>query len=202
MQNTKKDIVSKDTLKAFSLGDHEAFQAIFELMEPRLYSFVLSYTKSSYIAEEIVQEVFIRIWERREGIRLSGSFSSLLYTTAKNLTLNYLRNASQRAVIREELWKNLTEFSGDAEAELIFSEYHEILEEIVDHLPSKKRSIYRMSREEGKSNAEIADILEISPKTVKNNLWQIVETIRMQLQPHLENTIKILLVFSLSRFFW
>ena len=188
-------------LKPFSKGDRTAFQTIFELMEKRLYGFVFSYTKSEYIAEEIVQEVFIRIWEKREEIKLKGSFSSLLYTMAKNLTLNYLRNASQRAVIRDELWRNVSELREDTESEVIFSEYRDILDDIVDHLPQKKRSIYIMSREEGKTNAEIADIMGISQKTVKNHLWKIFETIKVQLQPHLENTIKFFFLLSAYYFF-
>ncbi|UGU14906.1 RNA polymerase sigma-70 factor [Sinomicrobium kalidii] len=188
-------------LKGFSEGDRAAFRAIFELMEQRLHAFVFSYTKSDYIAEEIVQEVFIKIWERRAEIKLRGSFSSLLYTMAKNRTLNYLRNASQRAAIRDELWKNISRLQEDTEAEVILSEYRQILDDIVEHLPQKKRSIYIMSREEGKTNAEIADILGISPKTVKNHLWKTFETIKIQLRPHLENTIKLLFLLSLCRFF-
>nr|WP_282097929.1 RNA polymerase sigma-70 factor [Sinomicrobium weinanense] len=188
-------------LKGFSEGDRSAFRAIFELMEPRLYGFVFSYTKSGYIAEEIVQEVFIKVWERREEIRLSGSFSAFLYTMARNRTLNYLRNASQRAAIRDELWKNVSLLQEDVETEVIFSEYREIVDDIINHLPGKKRSIYIMSRQEGKTNAEIADILGISPKTVKNHLWKTFETIKIQLRPHLESTIKLLFLLSLYRFF-
>lgn len=201
MKNSNSEIISKELLKGFSKGDRAAFRAIFELMEPRLHGFVFSYTKSDYIAEEIVQEIFIKIWERREEIKLSGSFSAFLYTMARNRTLNYLRNASQRAVIRDELWKNVSLLQEDTEAKMIFSEYREIVDDIIDHLPRKKRSIYIMSREEGKTNAEIADILGISPKTVKNHLWKIFETIKIQLRPHLENTIKLLFLLSLYHFF-
>lgn len=201
MKNSKSEIISKELLKGFSKGDRVAFRVIFELMEPRLHGFVFSYTKSDYIAEEIVQEIFIKIWERREEIKLSGSFSAFLYTMARNRTLNYLRNASQRAAIRDELWKNVSLLQEDTEAEVIFSEYREIVDDIIDHLPRKKRSIYIMSREEGKTNAEIADILGISPKTVKNHLWKTFETIKVQLRPHLENTIKFLFLLSLYHFF-
>lgn len=196
MNSTKEDIINESLLKGFSKGDRKAFKTIFDIMERRLYGFVFTYTKSEYIAEEIVQEVFIRIWERRADIGLKGSFSALLYTMAKNLTLNYIRNASQRAVIRDELWNNMSELREETESEVIFAEYRDILDNIIDHLPQKKRSIYIMSREEGRSNAEIADIMGISQKTVKNHLWKIIETIRVQLQPHLENTIKLLLLFS------
>ncbi|MBC9797109.1 RNA polymerase sigma factor [Sinomicrobium weinanense] len=201
MKSSSSEIISKKLLKGFSEGDRSAFRAIFELMEPRLYGFVFSYTKSGYIAEEIVQEVFIKVWERREEIRLSGSFSAFLYTMARNRTLNYLRNASQRAAIRDELWKNVSLLQEDVETEVIFSEYREIVDDIINHLPGKKRSIYIMSRQEGKTNAEIADILGISPKTVKNHLWKTFETIKIQLRPHLESTIKLLFLLSLYRFF-
>ncbi|MGS2761873.1 RNA polymerase sigma factor [Sinomicrobium sp. M5D2P9] len=201
MKNPKIHIIDDTLLKGFSQGNRAAFQTIFELMEKRLHGFVFSYTKSEYIAEEIVQEVFIKIWERREEIKLKGSFSSLLYTMAKNLTLNYLRNASQRAVIRDELWRNISELQENTESEVIFSEYRDILDDIVNHLPQKKRSIYIMSREEGKTNAEIADIMGISQKTVKNHLWKIFETIKVQLQPHFENTIKFFFLLSAYHFF-
>lgn len=201
MKSSNSEIISVELLKGFSEGNRTAFRSIFELMEPRLYGFVFSYTKSGYITEEIVQEVFIKVWEQRGEIKLSGSFSAFLYTMARNRTLNYLRNASQRAAIRGELWKNVSTLQEDVETEVIFSEYCEIVDHIIDHLPRKKRSIYIMSRKEGKTNAEIADILGISPKTVKNHLWKTFETIKMQLRPHLENTIKLLFLLSLYHIF-
>lgn len=190
----KDQIVSVSLIQGLKEGNQDSFKKIFILFERKLYHFVLSITKSPYISEEIVQEVFIRVWNKRELVDPSRSFDSYLFTMTRNLTYNYLRDASRRQSIRNELWINITIQNKQADSDLIFEEHKEIVEAIVQNLPQQKRSIYRLSRQEGKSNSEIADILNISPKTVKNHLWKTMRIIKTQMKPYLDDTIRFLIL--------
>lgn len=193
----KDQIASERLVEGFKAGKAGSFKEIFLLFEKRLYHFVFSITKSEYISEEITQEVFIKVWERRKTINTSQSFDAFIFTIARNLTYNYLRDASRRKSIRDELWKNISLEQERVEADLIFDEYKEILEDIIQKLPQQKRSIYVLSREQGKSNTEIAELLGISEKTVRNHLWKTMNIIRSQLQPYLDDTLKILVLIYL-----
>lgn len=166
-------------------GNRSAFRTVFDLYEKRLYAFVFSITKSHYSTEELLQEVFINLWQKREKIDTSLSFNAFIYTIARNLTYNHLRKIANQENLKQELWKNIS-YITDAEDQLLFSEYEDILEDILESLPQKKRSVFVLSRQEGKSNQEIADLLGISKKTVKNHLWQTLKIIKTQLQPHLK----------------
>ncbi len=162
-----------------------------------MYYFVFSILKSDYAAEEVLQEVFIKIWTQREKINLSYSFHSFIYTIARNLTYNYLRTIASRESLKKELWKNITVLSEQTENTILFNEYESLVNTIVEDLPAQKRSIFILSKKEGKTNQEIADLLEISPKTVKNHLWKTLQTIRAKLQPHIDIITAVLLLFTI-----
>lgn len=131
-----------------------------------------------------MQEIFIKVWEQKEKIDLSLSFNAFIYTIAKNLTYNHLRKIANRETLKQKLWGNIS-YVNEIENNMIFSEYEDILEDILGNLPQQKRSIFILSRREGMSNQEIADLLGISSKTVKNHLWKTLQMIKRQLQPHL-----------------
>lgn len=188
-------IANVELVNKLKKGDALAFQKVFYLFEKRLYLFVFSYTKSKYVSEEIIQEVFIKLWEKKEMLDSSKSFDSFIFTMTRNFTFNYLRDASRRQSTRKELWNNIVFQRNTVEEEVIFREYGEIVENIIRELPQQKRSIYQLSRKEGKTNSEIADILGISSKTVKNHLWKTMGIIRAQLRPYIDETIRFLLIF-------
>ena len=165
-------------------GDRSAFRAIFNLYEKRLYAFVFTITKSHYSTEELLQEIFIKLWQEKETINTSLSFNAFVYTIARNLTYNHLRKIANQENLKQEFWQNISSLNA-VENQIIYSDYEDILEDILKQLPQRKRSIYILSKQEGKTNEEIADLLGISQKTVKNHLWKTLQTIKIQLQPHL-----------------
>ena len=175
----------RNILLSLKKGDEEAFRKILEDYNDKLYYFIFSIAKSDYVSEEILQEVFIRVWTHRKSIDVSRSFDSFIYTIARNLTYNFLRNVANRESLKRELWKNITYFNKETEDTLLLNEYQEIVDDILSNLPKQKRSIFILSKREGKSNQEIADLLGISPKTVKNHLWKTLQLVKIQLQPHI-----------------
>lgn len=193
MELEKDQEIHPDLIKSLKAGNPRAFKQVFLSYEKPVYYFVLSITKSEYISEEILQEVFIRLWSRRELLDPQQSFDGYLFTIARNLTYNYLRDASRRESVRDELWSNIQAQYQQVETDIIFEEYKEIVEDIIRNLPRQKRSIYQLSRQQGKSHSEIADMLGISPKTVKNHLWNTMSTIRHQLKPYLDDTLRVVI---------
>lgn len=174
----------KKIISLLKKGEQSAFREIFHLYEKKLYAFVFTITKSHYSTEELLQEIFIKLWQERERIDTSLSFNAFVYTIARNLTYNHLRKIANQENLKQELWQNIS-YLNAVENQIIYSEYEDILEDILKQLPQRKRSIYILSKQEGKTNEEIADLLGISQKTVKNHLWKTLQTIKIQLEPHL-----------------
>ncbi|KQC28692.1 RNA polymerase sigma factor [Flagellimonas eckloniae] len=177
---------SNNTLLALKRGEKSAFKSIFDQYEKGLYSFIVSITKSGYVAEEILQEVFIKIWTNRKTLDCTRSFDSYIYTVARNHTYNYLRKVANQESLKQEVWRNLEHSNHQTENMILSVEYDVILSDILEGLPLQKRSVFILSKQQGKSNQEIADLLNISPKTVKNHLWETLRLIKKQLRPHLQ----------------
>ncbi|WP_103068879.1 RNA polymerase sigma factor [Aquimarina sediminis] len=196
MAKPNKNIVNKALVKALKKGKVDAFETIFRLYERRLYHFVFAYTKSKYISEEIIQYIFIKIWEDREQIDPKKSFHSYLFVLAKNRTFNYLRDAKNRESIKTELWNSRSKSYEQIDSDINYSDYGAIVKDIVQSFPKTEQSVYRLSIEEGKSHIEIASILGITVKTVRNHLWKIKSSIRSQLLPYLYNITIFLYYYS------
>lgn len=183
-------------LTSLKNGETWAFREIFEAYQKKLYHFVFAITKSNFATEDILQEVFLKIWMKKDRIDVSRSFDSYIYTIARNHTYNYLRGVANQESLRKEVWRNLKYCYQQTENTLLLAEYEAIVNDILEHLPVKKRSIFILSKQQGKSNQEIADLLNISTKTVKNHLWKASKLIRLQLQPYISDTIISLLLLS------
>jgi RNA polymerase sigma-70 factor (ECF subfamily) len=187
-------------LAALKRGDKGAFKIIFELYEKRLYYFVFAITKSEYATEEILQEVFIKIWTKKETIDLALSFEAFVFKVAKNLTYNYLRSIANQQSLKQEYWKNLSFLNEETENAMLLAQYEDIVHDILQQIPIQKRSIFILSKQQGKSNQEIADLLGITQKTVKNHLWKTLQIIRNQLKPHMVDTLySLLIAFPLTQ---
>ena len=181
------DLQLDQLLHSLRTGNRTAFRAIFDRYQKRVYRFAYSLTKSDYIAEEIVQEVFIKIWTGRETLKPDLSFEAFLFVITRNLTYNHLRSMANQRSLKEEFWKNIGESNKQTEDNILLAEYETIVEDILQNIPTQKRNIFILSRQQGKSNQEIANLLGISQKTVKNHLWATLQIIRRQLGPHLES---------------
>ena len=163
------------------------FDAIYNRYCHKLYEFVLRYVKQEEDAEELVQEVFIKIWEVRGKIDVYASFESFLFTIAYNSTMSLLRKRLTEVKYREYLKRfQQVETTAPVIEELQFNELNEKVQALLNQLTPRQKEIYMLSREEGLTHKEIAKKLEISENTVKN---------------HLVNTLRYLKSHISSRFF-
>ena len=150
-------------------GDMAAFNAIYIKYCHKLHEFVIRYLKQEEDAEEIVQEVFIKIWNSRTKIDVNASFESFLFTIAYNSTISILRKRLSESKSREYLMATQQiQHIDDTVNNLQYKELNEKTQSLLQQLTSRQKEIFVLSREEGLTHKEIAKRLEISENTVKN----------------------------------
>nr|WP_319397561.1 RNA polymerase sigma-70 factor [uncultured Carboxylicivirga sp.] len=152
-----------------------AFDSIFHKYANRLYAFALRYLKSESEAEELVHNVFVKVWEKRKSIRKEASLKSFLFTVAYNDILKYFRKQAYHQTYLSEIVCNQTY---DLSEQIEYASVLEYIDELINQLPERKREIFLKSRMEGKSTKEIAEELNLSPGTIDNNISEIIKYIK------------------------
>ena len=155
-------------VKNIALGDHASYREIFLKYFPKVKYFIVHFVKSETIAEDLAQEIFVRLWENRIKLAAVQSFNSYIYRMAKNATLNYIEHKDVEKKYMEQQYEE--ELGQSIENELYARELELLVQLTVNHMPPQRKKIYRMSRDEGMKNEEIAEQLNISKKTVENHL--------------------------------
>jgi len=156
----------------------KAYKRLYELLSEGLYRFSYSMVRSAEVAEEIVSDVFIKVWQMRSKLAEIDNLRVCLYTIARNFSLNYLsRNADSRVIGLDHL-DNATPVEGNSPADLCISaDLANQMRRIVQQLPPQCRMIFQLVREEGLRYKEVAAILDISPYTVRNQLSIAIQKI-------------------------
>ena len=168
---------------ALKEGSREAFTMLYNLYADRLYSFALGQTKSTQMAEDVVQDTFLKLWNNRTNLNCYGNVQALVFTMARNLIIDAFRR--QVANIDIEAYFNLHEAlpsTASPEESLYFNETKEHLEQAKAKLSNKECKIYEMSREQDMPIKKIAQTLNLSPQTVKNYLTSTLKVFRSQLR--------------------
>jgi RNA polymerase sigma-70 factor, ECF subfamily len=173
-------------------GDMAGFDAIYNKYCHKLHQFVLMYLKQKEDAEEIVQEVFIKIWQSKNKIDVYASFESFLFTIAYNATMSLLRKRMSETKSREYL-KSLQQVSSAEQVldEIQYKDLKQKVESLLKQLTPRQEEIYRLSREKGLTHEDIARKLNISESTVNNHL---VKTIKF-LKSHIDSGLAVNILF-------
>ncbi|WP_257658500.1 RNA polymerase sigma factor [Parapedobacter lycopersici] len=154
-----------------------ALEALMRRHESRVYQFIYNLVKSAEQAEEITQDIFIKLWASRDELSHIESLPAWLYTVSRNRARNALKERASR-YIREENYAATLDAEVDGEAEIHYREMRHVMADFVDTLPPRRRTIFRLKTEEGLTTEEIGRQLNISPHTVKNQLSQSYLTLR------------------------
>lgn len=160
-------------------GDELAFNKLFEIYKDRIYNYLFKITKSSQISEEIVIDIFVKIWAGRELMNKIENLESFLHKIAYHKAIDFLRVASRHARLKKDYFNRLKEEPEKLADDLIIdAEYSEILRKAIDQLPPQRKLIYRLSREEGLTHNQIANALNLSKSTVKNSVMAATKSIK------------------------
>jgi RNA polymerase sigma-70 factor (ECF subfamily) len=166
-------------VRNLSKGNLLAFNTLYKEYSGRLYRFAYGYLKSEEEAEELVQEVFTIIWEKRSDLKEELSFKSFLFTIAFNIIRKHFRTKAQLS----EYFKSETLADTDMQTaqQITYDSLYQYLSKLIDQIPQRRKEVFIKSRFEGLSIKEIAEELKISHKTVENQLTDALKFIRTNL---------------------
>lgn len=187
MSDTRNLIV-----KRLQEGDTVAFERIFESFYHRLYSFINQYVYDSEVAKNILQDVFLMLWEKKSILLDDSNLNAWLYTVAKNKALKYLRhneyvtNHVEISLLKQnENTLNAAALDSVDTSEFAFREIEKIIERTLSSMPEQVQAVFNLSRFENLKNKEIAEKLDISEKTVEANITKSLKLLRVALKDYL-----------------
>jgi len=178
----KNDTISEtDLVLSLKDGNLRAFGELFDRYGKRLFHFSMGYLKSTQNAEEIVQDVFLKIWMNKEELSAQKSVESYMFTIAKNGILNTIRKSKS-----EQVYLNYAKLHPEKDIllddELDFNELEKAYKDAIEQLSPRRKEIYLLSKEQFLSNAEIAVMMKISIKTVENQMTSAISEVRKNLR--------------------
>ncbi|MFH0759525.1 MAG: RNA polymerase sigma-70 factor [Bacteroidota bacterium] len=189
----------KDLVKKLKSGQVGAFDLLYERYSRNLYSFSRSLLKTHEDSEEVVQEVFLRVWKKRMDLIEQKSFKSFLFSLAYNVIIDQFRKRTKDQKYEQYVIHMAQHNNIDPAKELEYEELKEIIANAIDELPKKRKRVYQMSRLEGLNYKEIARRNHISTKTVENHINLALKHIRHRLGGMDSNIILFLLLTIIQR---
>lgn len=185
-------------LNLIAQGNELAFTQVFDRFRGKIHTVALRMLKSSTLAEEVVQEVFLKIWMRREKLTEVQNFEGYLFMIARNFIFDYFKKVANEAEA-SKLFMLYAQAANNTDHKAIENEYMKLLQTIIDQLTPQQKQVYRMAREQFMSHEEIAQALNISRLTVKTHMAQALKFIRTSLQKNIEFYSAIPLLICIFR---
>lgn len=180
-------------------GSFQAFEKLYTMYSGKLYNFIMRLSSGNqYMAEEVVQSTFIRIWEVREKVDSDASFISFLCTIAKNLLMNMYQRQTIEYVYNEYLMKSGVDRDSQTEDAIDLHFLNDYIDSLAEELPAQRKKIFILSKCQNYTNKEIAEMMGISESTVATQLSLAVKFMREQLMKHYDEVIALLLAFFVN----
>jgi RNA polymerase sigma-70 factor (ECF subfamily) len=187
-----------ELLSLVAAGDRQAFTRLYSQYLDVAYHYVYLFTKSKDEAEEILQEVFVKIWENREKLAEVQSFKNYLFKAAKNRVLDEVRKVQVRHRVFTEIKRGKTVNDETTTDTIAYKDYYRVVQQAIEKLPPKRKLIFRMNTENGLSHDEIAAQLGVSKSMVKNQLYKAYEFVRQYLSQHGGLSLPVILLLYAS----
>ena len=173
-------------------GDADAFAEIYDLYKDRIFAFAFTLTKSKEIAEEATQEVFVKLWEKRDQINSAYPLTPYIKKITYNYIISFFRKVKLDRQLQQNLFSNMEALRNTNEDELLQKELNKLYQQAIEQLPPQKRTAYILSREQHLSYEEIALQMGISKNTVRNHMTEAIHFIRTYITTHTDLACLIL----------
>lgn len=175
---------AKVLLKQFKSNDKNAIDSLYVLYSRRLYKFAFAYLKTEEDALDVVQDVFINLWEKRDSLKEDTNLEAYLFTITKNSVISIFRKKISEKTYLEHLRQGAVLHHNNTEETVDHEILSEKVQELVSRLPAQRQLVFRMSKEKGQSNKSIAEELNISVKTVEDHITKARRFIKEHLKDY------------------
>lgn len=177
--NQEKCENDAELLHLLKQGDNVAFDKIYNLYSQKIYHNILRVVKQSDLAEEILQEVFLKIWDKRSSINVETSFKSYIFRIGHNLVMDLFRRAAfDRNLINRLTIESNSSFDNSTEDIIDFKDTQKLIDEAIELLPPQRKNVYLLCKIEGKTYQEVSDLLNISTSTVSDHIVKATKLIK------------------------
>ena len=190
---TTKTLTDHELLAGLTDGSEDAFTMFFERYNRIIYQFIYKYVHSAPLAEDLTQEVFIKIWNNKEQLSEVQSLKGYLLIIARNHTLNSLKAALRSKVAIGEVVRNFVAQRVLTDEHLLNTDYTDFLKRELNKLPERTREIFRQCREEGRTYEEVAEALGISKSAIKNHMVYSMKVLHAAVKKELGISLTIFL---------
>lgn len=190
--------ISPDIFELIKNSDRNAYEQLFKMYYTPLVSFARNIIRDTDAAEDLVQEVFVKIWERKHTIEIKTSVKAYLYMAVKNHCLNKLKTEQRNAFFNDEMADDVRVATNNTEEYSNTIELSKHIDNALNLLPPKCAVIFKMSRFEDKTYKEIAESLDLSVKTVENQMGKALSIMRGALSPYLNQVYLWLTIFFIK----
>lgn len=174
---SNKNTSDNELVEKLRRGDLEAFNWVFEKYGDRLFGFALKYLKSKEATEELVQEIFLKVWLNRNSLKKDTSLKSYLFTISYHDICKFFRKKQQLEMLKGKIG-SFSDISVDTEEQIDYHSTLEQIERLIEKLTPQQRIIFTKSRKEGKSTREIAEEMHLAPGTVDNHISAALKFLR------------------------
>jgi RNA polymerase sigma-70 factor, ECF subfamily len=193
---TRTDLQDEAIITLLAKKDERAFEQVFKKYFKGLYGYVCSILKEDIYAEEIVQQVFFKLWEKSDSILISGSVAAYLYRAVHNESLNHLKHEKVKSKHKMHVAYSMRHAAESAPKTLQAKELEKKIHAALNELPEQCRTVFQMSRFEEMKYREIADELNIAVKTVENQISKALKILREKLAEFLTLAILFLSILK------
>jgi len=181
-------------------GDNKAFEQIYSAYHYRLIGHLIRLLKANDLAQEVVQDIFITLWDKRSTIKTDISVLPYLYRIATNKSVNVFKKASHDKKYRDYFYSILEEGYDHIESKLFQKEQRQILEQMIDKMPARQREIFILCKLEGKTYEEVASELHLSIHTVHTQIKRANQLIKENLVNYPEFIVTVLLATTIASY--
>ncbi|MCR8556935.1 sigma-70 family RNA polymerase sigma factor [Mucilaginibacter sp. BJC16-A38] len=168
----------RELLAKVAAGDQRAFKLLYEVYKKKIYTYSAGLLHSDILAEEVMQEVFLKIWRMGEGLTAIDNFPAFIKTMARNRSLDAMRKLVASAKAEQLLTQNYAEAHNETEETILLNETRKLLEAAINLLPRQQKEVYLLCQQDGLRYEDVADKLDISINTVKTHMKRALSFLR------------------------